>query len=85
MSEIWHFIKGDTYTDGRLQTIKQYYLDKIFADVAELAKLLNIQRYGLPGWRWMMVHSKMEWDNNTESLKNVVKAIKAGQGIKDSP
>ncbi len=83
MSEIWHFIQGDTYTDGRLHIIKQYYLDKIFADVAELAKLLSYQRYGIPGWRWMMVHSKMEWDNNTESLKNVITAIKAGQEIKD--
>lgn len=83
MSEIWHYIPGDTYTDGRLQTIKKYYEDKIDNDLLEYVKLKLYQKYGIPGFRWMMIHTKMEWDNNELSLENVIRAIEAGQEIKD--
>ena len=83
MSEIWHYITGDTYTDGRLQIFKKHYENEILKDVVEYTRLQSYEKYGIPGIRWMLIHLRVEWANNKESLRNIDRAIAAGQEIKD--
>lgn len=79
----WRFIEGDIYTHGRLRILKKHYEDKIVKDFRERERLLRYRKYGIPGIRWMILHSQMEWESNVESLHNVELAIASGQGKKD--
>jgi hypothetical protein len=83
MSEIWQYIEGDTYTDGRLQQLREFYTDEAIKNLKEYQKLKSYEKYGLPGYRWMMLHSKINWENDMESLNNIDRAIRAGQEIED--
>ena len=79
----WQFIEGDIYTHGRLEKLKKFFEDKIIKDFTERERLVRYQKYGIPGIRWMILHSQMEWESNVISLHNVELAMASGQGIKD--
>lgn len=80
---VWQYIEGDTYTHGRLKQLRKHYQEESLKNLTEYQKLKRYEKYGLPGYRWMLLHSKLNWEDDMESIDNIDKAIKAGQGIRD--
>ena len=80
---VWKFIEGDTYTDGRLGQIRKVYVEKSIKALTRVKQLKSFEKYGLPGYRFMMLHAKQGYEDAMESLDNIDKAIEAGQEIKD--
>lgn len=80
---VWEYIAGDTYNHGRLAQIRKVYTQKSISALARIEKLKSYQKYGLPGYRFMLLHAKQGFEDAMESINNIDKAIDEGQEIKD--
>ncbi len=80
---IWKYIEGDTFTHGYLKNLRKHYQTESLKNLAEYKKIKSYEKYGLPGYRWMLIHAKQNWEDDMESLDNVERAIREKQEIED--
>lgn len=74
-SDLWNYVKGDVYSLDDLYGYKEFFQqDLIYAEM-ELDRIESYQKYGLPGYHFMIVHAEMEVEESLGNLAICVQAI----------
>ncbi len=67
-SDLWKYAKGDVYSLDDLYGYKLFFEKDLNYAEDELERIYRFQKYGLPGFHFMVVHAEMEVE---ESLGNL--------------
>lgn len=73
--DTWNYIYGDEYDLDDLIDIKLIFLKDLEQAQRELERVKSFARYGLPGYRWMLIHAQDEVDESFANLAVVETAI----------
>lgn len=73
--DIWNYISGDNYDVEDLEDIKFIFTIDLQQANKELTRVRSFARYGLPGYRWMLIHAEDEVRESFANLAVVETAI----------
>lgn len=65
---VWKYVSGDNYNLDDLEDFKKFFLQDLVYAHKQMEKTKALQKYGLPGWRYMYVAAQVAVE---ESQKNV--------------
>ena len=73
--DIWNYISGDVYELDTLYEIQKFFLDDLASAQRELYRVKSFAKYGLPGFRFMLIHTEAEVEESFANLAIVETAI----------
>lgn len=74
-SDLWKYVKGDVYSLDMLAEYFKFFLDDLNRAELALARIERFQKYGLPGYHFMIVHAEMEVEESLGNLSIVAQMI----------
>ncbi len=71
----WKFVASDRVPLDHLLEARVFYINDLLSARKEVAKHLELQKYGLPNWRIGMIRRQMGVDESRKNLDSVEEAI----------
>jgi len=54
---VWKYVAGDQYSVEQLNKFASFFLDDYSRAMKEVEKIKRFAKYGIPGYRWMLLHA----------------------------
>lgn len=74
-SDLWKYVKGDVYSLDMLAEYHAFFRDDLYRAEQALDRIERFQKYGLPGYHFMIVHAEMEVEESLGNLSIVNQMI----------
>lgn len=74
-NDVWNYVMGDNYNLDDLYDLKVVLLKDLESAQRELERVKSYERFGLPGFRWMVIHAQDEVDESFANLAVLETAI----------
>jgi hypothetical protein len=73
---IWEFIASDKHDITHLFAVEEFYQIDVMRKLNDWKHYKQYEKYGLPGFRYEMIHREQGFIDASDSLENVKLAIK---------
>ena len=73
--DLWKYVKGDEFSLDDLADYKKFFEKDLDYALTALDKVERFRKYGIPGFRWMLIHAEAEVEESLGNLSIVDQAI----------